>query len=259
MDRAAYGENITFDLASQAGKSTNIDLGVGYNLNQSMGVGLGAIILSNNLDASLNAAVPHPYVFNAPRTATGAYASDVKATILYLNFIYRVSVSKFTVNLFAGPAYFNSSADIINTVAIEDVFPNTSVAMTLSTENVKKSSFGFNAGAGLNYFFAKSLGVFLEARYLSGKRRLRPQLRHCPRDHAPHWRIERRRGPAFPLLGRPPRKSSMKIGVCGIACEKCPRMLAATCPNYPQGCRPEGKQVLPDRLMRPGKRGTPVF
>jgi len=175
-----YGENITFDLASRAGKSTNIDLGVGYNLNQSMGVGLGAILLSNNLDAGLNAAVPHPYVFNAPRTATGAYASDLKATILYLNFIYRVNVSKFTVNLFAGPAYFNSSADIINTVAIQDVFPNTSVTMTLTTENVKKSSFGFNAGAGLNYFFAKSLGVFLEARYLSGNAAFAPSSGTVP-------------------------------------------------------------------------------
>lgn len=163
-----YGENITFDLASRAGKSANIDLGVGYNLNQSMGVGLGAIILSNDLTASLSAGVPHPYVFNVPRTATGTYASDLKATILYLNFIYRVNVSKFTVSLFAGPAYFIASADIINTVAIQDVFPNTSVTMTLATENIKKSSVGFNAGTGVNYFFAKSLGVFLEARYLSG-------------------------------------------------------------------------------------------
>ena len=31
----------------------------------------------------------------------------------------------------------------------------------------------------------------------------------------------------------------MKIGVCGIACEKCPRMVAKTCPNYPQGCTPK--------------------
>jgi len=175
-----YGENTTFDLASQAGKSANIGLGVGYNLNPSMGVGLGAIILSNDLNASLNAGVPHPYVFNAPRTATGAYASDLKATILYLNFIYRVTVSKFTVDLFAGPAYFNASADIINTVAIQDVFPNSSVTMTLTTENVKKSSFGFNAGAGLNYFFAKSLGVFLEARYLSGNAAFAPSSATIP-------------------------------------------------------------------------------
>jgi len=31
----------------------------------------------------------------------------------------------------------------------------------------------------------------------------------------------------------------MKIGVCGIACEKCPRMASQTCPNYPEGCLPK--------------------
>jgi hypothetical protein len=31
----------------------------------------------------------------------------------------------------------------------------------------------------------------------------------------------------------------MRIGVCGIACEKCPRMTAASCPNGPAGCRPK--------------------
>ena len=31
----------------------------------------------------------------------------------------------------------------------------------------------------------------------------------------------------------------MKIGVCGIACEKCPRMAAESCPNGPHGCLPK--------------------
>jgi len=30
----------------------------------------------------------------------------------------------------------------------------------------------------------------------------------------------------------------MKIGVCGIACEKCPRMVKGTCPAGDQGCVP---------------------
>jgi len=30
----------------------------------------------------------------------------------------------------------------------------------------------------------------------------------------------------------------MKIGVCGIACEKCPRMTAGQCPNGKSGCVP---------------------
>jgi len=31
----------------------------------------------------------------------------------------------------------------------------------------------------------------------------------------------------------------MKIGVCGIACEKCPRMVKEKCPNGEQGCVPK--------------------
>jgi len=30
----------------------------------------------------------------------------------------------------------------------------------------------------------------------------------------------------------------MKIGVCGIACEACPRMVRGICPNGESGCRP---------------------
>jgi hypothetical protein len=30
----------------------------------------------------------------------------------------------------------------------------------------------------------------------------------------------------------------MKIGVCGIACERCPRMAKGTCPNGDTGCLP---------------------
>jgi opacity protein-like surface antigen len=163
-----YGENIQYSLANKAGKSSNIELGLGYNLGRTFAVGLGAILLSGDLDAALDASVPHPWVFDSPRSASGAYAGKLKSTVLYLNFIYRLAVSKFAIDLFAGPAYFNSSADILNAVTIQDVFPNETVTLSLATENTKKSSFGFNAGAGLNYFFAKSLGVFVQARYLSG-------------------------------------------------------------------------------------------
>ena len=31
----------------------------------------------------------------------------------------------------------------------------------------------------------------------------------------------------------------MKIGVCGVACKKCPRMVADKCPNGEIGCTPK--------------------
>jgi hypothetical protein len=31
----------------------------------------------------------------------------------------------------------------------------------------------------------------------------------------------------------------VKIGVCGVACEKCPRMVKGACPNGDAGCAPK--------------------
>jgi len=35
----------------------------------------------------------------------------------------------------------------------------------------------------------------------------------------------------------------MKIGVCGIACEACPRMVQGKCPNEEAGCLPRENRM----------------
>jgi opacity protein-like surface antigen len=163
-----YGENSEYNLTDKMGKSSNIQIGFGYNLTKAMGIGLGAIIRSSDIDATVNASVPSPWQFDSPRSASATYAATLKATIFYLNFIYKLPFSKFSLDLFAGPAYFNSSTDVISAINIQDVFPNDVVTLSPVSENVKKSSFGFNAGLDLSYFFSSHLGVFVEGRYLSG-------------------------------------------------------------------------------------------
>lgn len=163
-----YGENTEYGLASKMGTSSNIHIGLGRRFGKSLGVGLGAIMHSSDIDATLNASVPSPWKFASPRSASGAYAATLKSTILYLNLIYSLPLGKLGLELFAGPAYFNSSTEVISAIAIQDVFPNDTVSISLATEKVKKNSFGFDAGLDLNYFFSASLGVFLEGRYLSG-------------------------------------------------------------------------------------------
>lgn len=169
-----YGENSEYGIAYKTGNSSNFNLGFGYNLNKAMGIGLGAIIHSSDLDATVNASIPSPWVFDSPRTASGTYATTLKATILYLDFIYKFNFSKLSLGLFAGPAYFNSSANVISAIEIQDVFPNDAVTISLATESVKKSSFGFSGGLNLNYFFSSHLGVFVEGRYLSGSATFTP-------------------------------------------------------------------------------------
>jgi hypothetical protein len=163
-----YGESTDYSLASKMATSSNIHAGIGRNFGKSLGVGLGAIIHSSDIDATLNANVPSPWKFASPRSAVGTYAATLKSTIFYLNLIYTLPISKLSLDLFAGPAYFSSSTEVISAVVIQDVYPNEAVSISLATEKVSKSSFGFNAGLDLNYFFSSSLGVFLEGRYLSG-------------------------------------------------------------------------------------------
>jgi len=37
-------------------------------------------------------------------------------------------------------------------------------------------------------------------------------------------------------------RQEMKVGVCGIACERCPRMAQDECPSGKQGCKPKQNQ-----------------
>jgi hypothetical protein len=175
-----YGENSEYGITSKMGNSQNFNLGFGYNLSRAMGVGLGAIIHSGNLDGTLNASVPSPWAFDSPRSASGTYATTLKATVFYLDFIYKFNFNKFSLGLFAGPAYFNSSTEVISGIEILDVFPNDTVTMSFTTEKIKKSSFGFSGGLNLNYFFSSNLGVFLEGRYLSGSSTFTPTSQSVP-------------------------------------------------------------------------------
>ena len=175
-----YGENTEYSLASKLGNSSSFSLGLGYNLGESIAVGLGAIIYSSDLDATVNASVPSPWVFNSPRTASGTYATTLKANIIYLNFIYKFVFSKLNLDLFAGPAYFMASTDVLSAIAIQDVFPNEAVTMSFTTEKIKKSSFGFTGGLDLAYFFSANLGVFVEGRYLYGSGTFTPASQKVP-------------------------------------------------------------------------------
>lgn len=175
-----YGENTEYSLVNKTAKSSSINLGFGYNFSKALGIGLGAIIYSSDLDATVGVSVPSPWVFDSPRTASGSYATTLKATIIYLDFIYKFNFNRFSLGLFAGPAYFNSSTDVINAIEIQDVFPNDTVTMSFTTEKIKSSSFGFTGGLDLNYFFSSHLGIFVGGRYLSGSSTFTPSSSKVP-------------------------------------------------------------------------------
>jgi len=163
-----YYENALYDINYKLERGNSFDVGVGYKFTDSIGVELGIDVCTRNISSDYSASIPHPLQFNSPRNdqKTGSY--KLTENVAYLNLIYSVAFSKFSVDIFGGPAYFLSSTELINEINFSHSYPYESISIDASNEKLEKNSFGFNAGSSLNFYLAKSFGIFIKAQYFSG-------------------------------------------------------------------------------------------
>jgi len=163
-----YYENASYNISNNFAKGNAFIAGLGYKFSSTIGLELGVHISSRNINSDFNVSIPHPLLFNSPRTAenTGSYKLTENAA--YLNFVLSIPFSKLGLDLYGGPAYFFTTAQLINQINVSDTYPYQTVNISAATETIKKNVFGFNAGASLNFYFANSFGIFLNAQYFSG-------------------------------------------------------------------------------------------
>ena len=161
FEDASYGINNDF----KKGNSFNVSLG--YKFSSSIGIELGIDLSSRNILSDYNTSIPHPLLFNSPRDAEKEGSSKLTENAVYLNFVYSIPISKFSLDVFGGPAYFLSKIELIKEIQFSDSYPYEQISISASTEEVKKNSFGFNAGASFNYNIAKGLDIFVNAQYFS--------------------------------------------------------------------------------------------
>ena len=163
-----YYENASFNISNNFAKGNAFIAGLGYKLSSTIGLELGVHISSRNINSDFNVSIPHPLRFDSPRTAenTGSYKLTENAA--YLNFILSFPFNKLSLDLFGGPTYFLTNAQLINQINFSDTYPYQTVNISAATETIKKNVFGFNAGASLNFYFASSFGIFLNAQFFTG-------------------------------------------------------------------------------------------
>ena len=73
-DHFSFAKNVeieTVDVSYPKKPWTLVDVGVGFRLWKSIGVGVAVSHTSGNGRAEVSATVPHPFFFNQPRTITG--------------------------------------------------------------------------------------------------------------------------------------------------------------------------------------------
>jgi hypothetical protein len=165
-----YQEQASFVTSYEAKKGNTIDAALGYRLSPVLGIEIGASIASRDVAANINAAVPHPLLFDAPRQVTGSQGYKLKETDLYLNLVYTLKMKSIGVDLFAGPCYVMAETTLVTEYQVTDsAYPYTEVNVTYGSKEVKKNAIGFNAGIAAGYYFGNSVGLVLSARYIGAK------------------------------------------------------------------------------------------
>jgi len=172
----AYQETAQIGLDYKLQKGNTIDVAAGLFLGKSWGVKVGVDLTSRNFEETTTFAVPHPLWIGVPRegtiTGTGLKVSENDIT---LNLFYLLRFGKMGLELYGGPCYALSTATIISDItAAETGYPYLTNSVVQLSSDVKSNAFGFDAGASISYLFGSSVGLYVNASYVSAKAKYEP-------------------------------------------------------------------------------------
>lgn len=150
-------------------KGNSISAAFGYRFYKFLAIELGADITSRNVGGDYSATIPHPLLFKSNRQAEGVGSYTLSENSIVLNLVSSIRSSTFGLEIFAGPAYILSKANIVSKINFSDSYPYDSISLNLNTADISKNIFGFNAGAHILFYFGENLAIYLDAHYISGK------------------------------------------------------------------------------------------
>lgn len=171
----AYYETATTNLGYDVKKGTPFLAAVGFRITRSIGVEMGVDVSSRNLESTYSTSVPHPLIFNNPRTAGGNGSHSLSENTIFLNFVFGARFGRFGLDLFGGPAYIFSKAQIISDMSYSQSYPYDDISLSTSTKEVSMNVFGYNGGARILFYFSDTVALFTGARFIGGKASFDPE------------------------------------------------------------------------------------
>ncbi|MCP2619698.1 hypothetical protein NLC35_00405 [Candidatus Aminicenantes bacterium AC-334-K16] len=164
-----YYETASSNLNYKVGKGAPITLSLGYRFSQSFGMELGADIHSRKFDVIYSSSIPHPLLFNTPRTGEGSGAYSLNENTIFLNVSFLAMMPWFGLEVFAGPAYIMAEAEIISSMSFSESYPYDEIILSAGTTKVSRNVFSFNGGLRVMFFLNNSFALYGDARYIGGK------------------------------------------------------------------------------------------
>jgi hypothetical protein len=130
-------------------------------------VGVQYATVEMKSSAAITAVVPHPILFNAPRTVEGTMDNVVhNEQNVHVDVMYVLPVHALDVKIMGGPTFFNVKQDFVSSVTLNETYPfDTATFGSATTKRLSKGAVGFNAGVDLSYPLSRNLGIGGLVRY----------------------------------------------------------------------------------------------
>jgi opacity protein-like surface antigen len=167
-----YEETATVDISQTINNGAFFDFSGAYKFRDNLGFGMAYDFVSNSGDGTVSGSLPHPELFDQPRTFT-ASADDLAHSENAFHFMavwFVPFTDKVDFTISAGPSVFSVKQELIRGVTFSEIPPNfTSVTIdSVEVVELRDSAWGFNIGADMTYALTPSIGVGALIRYSHG-------------------------------------------------------------------------------------------
>jgi len=133
-------------------------------------VGVQYAMADTKSSASITASIPHPLLFNAPRSVQGSI-NDVahNERNVHVEAMYVLPVRAVDVKVMGGPTFFNLKQDFVSGVTVTETYPfDTATFASATTKRQSKTAVGYNAGVDISHPLSSRLGIGALIRYSHG-------------------------------------------------------------------------------------------
>ncbi len=137
------------------------DGGIGLRLWRNLAIGLDVSSYQSRNSAQVGADLPHPFVFDLPRTTTGvAHGLERQELAIHIRAMWMMRLADWlVVSVSGGPSLMNARQDLVSSVEYTELeFPFVEVLFTGHTVNTQsKNTLGLNGGVDIDTFVLHKL------------------------------------------------------------------------------------------------------
>jgi hypothetical protein len=158
-------ETITVDHGVKTAPAFSV--GAAFRLVPRFWVGVQYAMAEMKPGATLTAAIPHPILFDVPRTVEGS-VNDVahNEQNVHVALMYALPLDAVDVKVLGGPTFFKVKQDFVSGVAIDEAYPfDTATLASATTKQLSESAVGFNAGVDISRLLSSHVGIGALLRY----------------------------------------------------------------------------------------------